>query len=155
MEPLLVEVRRNGVLEAVHHVHADDVAQSFMCALARRSVAVGESFHVVSSAALTLRGYAQSVARWFGQEAKLHYRYVWDGFDPHEKSTALRVARGKTMPDALRHVLAELESRHYVENDRPRPRLFASTFDDFVKSEAERDSKESPLAKWFGRGTAR
>ena len=58
-------------LETVHHVHADDVAQAFMQALANRSNAVGESFHVVSPAALTLRGYAEAVAAWFGQTARL------------------------------------------------------------------------------------
>lgn len=60
-------------LETVHHVHADDVAQLFMRAIARRSAAVGESFHVVSPAALTLRGYAEAVAGWFGQPSRLHY----------------------------------------------------------------------------------
>jgi nucleoside-diphosphate-sugar epimerase len=60
-------------LETVHHVHADDVAQAFMKALANWSGAVGESFHVVSPAALTLRGYAESMAAWFGQPARLRY----------------------------------------------------------------------------------
>jgi nucleoside-diphosphate-sugar epimerase len=60
-------------METVHHVHADDVAQSFMAAMAHRSQAIGESFHVVSEAAVTLRGYAEAVARWFGQEARLRY----------------------------------------------------------------------------------
>jgi len=60
-------------LETVHHVHADDVAQSFMQAIANWSASVGESFHVVSPAALTLRGYAESVAAWFGQTANLKY----------------------------------------------------------------------------------
>ncbi len=60
-------------METVHHVHADDVAQSFMKALASRSTAVGESFHVVSPAALSLRGYAEAVAGWFGQPANLRY----------------------------------------------------------------------------------
>jgi nucleoside-diphosphate-sugar epimerase len=60
-------------LETVHHVHADDVAQAFMQALANRSAAVGESFHVVSAAALTLRGYAEAMAAWFGQPARLRF----------------------------------------------------------------------------------
>jgi nucleoside-diphosphate-sugar epimerase len=60
-------------LETVHHVHADDVAQAFMQAIANRSVAIGESFHVVSPAALTLRGYAEAMAAWFGQPAQLQY----------------------------------------------------------------------------------
>jgi nucleoside-diphosphate-sugar epimerase len=60
-------------METVHHVHADDVAQAFMQALANRSGAIGESFHVVSPAALTLRGYAESMGAWFGQPARLRF----------------------------------------------------------------------------------
>jgi nucleoside-diphosphate-sugar epimerase len=60
-------------METVHHVHADDVAQAFMQAMNNWSSAVGESFHVVSPAALTLRGYAEAVAGWFGQPARLRF----------------------------------------------------------------------------------
>jgi nucleoside-diphosphate-sugar epimerase len=60
-------------LETVHHVHADDVAQAFELAIAHHSTSVGESFHVVSPAALTLRGYAEAVAGWFGKEPRLKY----------------------------------------------------------------------------------
>jgi len=64
-------------LETVHHVHADDVAQAFERAMANWSASVGESFHVVSAAALTLRGYAESMAAWFGREARLQF-LPWD-----------------------------------------------------------------------------
>ena len=60
-------------METLHHVHADDVAQSFMQAMAHWSTAVGESFHVVSPAAVTLRGFAQTAASWFGEEANVRY----------------------------------------------------------------------------------
>jgi nucleoside-diphosphate-sugar epimerase len=60
-------------LETVQHVHAADVAGVFLAALANRSVAVGESFHAVSGGAMTLRGYAEGVARWFGQEPRLSF----------------------------------------------------------------------------------
>ena len=60
-------------METVHHVHADDVAQSFMKAIENRNRALGESFHTVSEQALTLRGYAEGMAEWFGQEAKLKF----------------------------------------------------------------------------------
>ncbi|MBN2148280.1 MAG: NAD-dependent epimerase/dehydratase family protein [Anaerolineales bacterium] len=63
----------NFGLETVHHVHGDDVAQAFMQALANWSQCIGESFHVVSPAALTLRGYAEAVASWFGQPARLEF----------------------------------------------------------------------------------
>jgi nucleoside-diphosphate-sugar epimerase len=60
-------------METLHHVHADDVAQCFVKAMERRGGALGESFHVVSPAALTLRGYAERVAAWFGKSAQLQY----------------------------------------------------------------------------------
>lgn len=63
----------NFGLETVHHVHADDVAQAFQRALEGWSTAVGESFHVVSPRALTLRGYAEAAAGWFGREATLTF----------------------------------------------------------------------------------
>jgi nucleoside-diphosphate-sugar epimerase len=59
--------------ECVHHVHADDVAQAFVQSIAHWSRAIGESFHVVSPAALTLYGYAQIVAGWFGRQAQLTF----------------------------------------------------------------------------------
>ena len=59
--------------ETVHHVHADDVAQGFMQAIANWSSAVGESFHVVSSQALSLRGYAEAMYAWFGQTPRLSF----------------------------------------------------------------------------------
>jgi nucleoside-diphosphate-sugar epimerase len=61
-------------METLHHVHADDVAQAFIKSMVRWSSAVGESFHVVSSAAVTLLGYAEKVASWFGQEATLSFQ---------------------------------------------------------------------------------
>ena len=64
-------------METLHHVHADDVAQSFLLAIANRSVSIGEAFHVVSPAALTLRGYAERVAGWFGRPANLKF-LPWD-----------------------------------------------------------------------------
>jgi nucleoside-diphosphate-sugar epimerase len=67
--------------EIVHHVHADDVAQLFMKALTHWNAACGESFHAVSPAALTLRGYAEAVAGWFGQPARLKFMpfEAWEG----------------------------------------------------------------------------
>ena len=63
----------NFGLETVHHVHADDVAQGFEKAITNWSVAAGESFHLVSPAAVTLRGYAEAVAGWFGHDPELTF----------------------------------------------------------------------------------
>jgi nucleoside-diphosphate-sugar epimerase len=67
----------NMGMETVHHVHVEDVAQAFVQAVARRSVAVGESFHVVSAAALTLRGFAEGMFEFFHQPVELR-------FEPYE-----------------------------------------------------------------------
>ncbi|GAB4025994.1 NAD-dependent epimerase/dehydratase family protein [Spirosoma gilvum] len=66
-------------METLHHVHADDVALGFMQALTHRAQAVGESFHIVSAKALTLRGYAEAMAAWFGQPARLRF-VPWEEF---------------------------------------------------------------------------
>jgi nucleoside-diphosphate-sugar epimerase len=67
----------NFGMETVHHVHADDVAQAFMNSIDNRTSSLGESFHVVSEQAMTLRGYAQAVAKWFGRDANMGF-LPWD-----------------------------------------------------------------------------
>ncbi len=63
----------NMGMETVHHVHAADVAQGFVKAMTHWGTSVGESFHIVSPAAITLRGFAEAAANWFGQKANLAY----------------------------------------------------------------------------------
>ncbi len=58
-------------LETVHHVHADDVAQAFVKAMLHPQAAIGQGFFIVSESALSLRGYAEAVAGWFGKQANL------------------------------------------------------------------------------------
>ena len=67
-QPLALPDHGLGVL---HHVHADDVAQAFERAIAARDAAVGEAFHVVAPAAVTLYGFAREVAGWWRQEPEL------------------------------------------------------------------------------------
>jgi nucleoside-diphosphate-sugar epimerase len=60
-------------LEMVHHVHADDVAQWIICAIEQRTASIGEVFNTVSAHALTLRGYAEAMYRWFEQPPRLSF----------------------------------------------------------------------------------
>jgi nucleoside-diphosphate-sugar epimerase len=60
-------------LEMVHHVHADDVAQWTICAIEHRAASIGEVFNTVSSQALTLRGYAEAMYRWFERKPRLSF----------------------------------------------------------------------------------
>jgi nucleoside-diphosphate-sugar epimerase len=80
----------NG-LGVLHHVHADDVAQSFERALTRPA-AIGSSFHVVSPQAMTMRGLATGVAAWFGREPSFDM-VSWPEFETRvgaEHATASR-----------------------------------------------------------------
>lgn len=65
--------------ELMHHVHADDVAQVFELAVEHRDAAAGEDFHAVAPTALTVRGYAEIAAAWFGRSAALE-TVSWEQF---------------------------------------------------------------------------
>ena len=61
------------------YVHADDVAQAFALAIEHHDAASGEDFNVVAPTALTVRGFAQLAAGWFGQTATLE-PVTWEAF---------------------------------------------------------------------------
>ena len=102
-------------LETVHHVHADDVAQAFMQALFNRSTAIGESFHVVSPAALTLRGYTEAMARWFGKPAQLSF-LPWDQW----RKTVSPVEAELTSSHISHSPSCSIEKAQRLLNYRPR-----------------------------------
>lgn len=60
-------------LNTLHHVHAYDLATWIMCAIDHRAATIGECFNTVSSQAITLRGFAEAMYRYFGQKAQLTY----------------------------------------------------------------------------------
>jgi len=60
-------------LETLHHVHADDVAQAFVSTIGKGDAVVGESYYIVSEAAVTFRGFAEAIAEWFGVKPKLRF----------------------------------------------------------------------------------
>jgi nucleoside-diphosphate-sugar epimerase len=96
--------------ELMHHVHADDVAQAFEAAVDHRDAAAGEDFDVVAPAALTVRGYAQVAASWFGQAARLR-SVTWDEF---------RRGNGDEAADTS---WEHLVRSHYASIDKARSRL--------------------------------
>jgi nucleoside-diphosphate-sugar epimerase len=75
-------------LETVHHVHADDVAQAFQLAAEAQQIVSGSAYNVVSERAITLRGFAEAAAGWFGRSANL--RFVT--FDEFEAQTTPQLA---------------------------------------------------------------
>jgi nucleoside-diphosphate-sugar epimerase len=85
----------NFGMETLHHVHADDVAQFVLRAIANTAASVGETFNVVSEKALNLRGYAEAMFRWFGHEPKIR-------FQPFDEWKAGRTA--EQAHDAWEHI---------------------------------------------------
>jgi nucleoside-diphosphate-sugar epimerase len=96
-------------LEMVHHVHADDVAQWIIRAIENRTASIGEAFNTVSEQAVTLRGYAETVYRWFGKEPRLAFKL----FD--EWITGLE---GRHAENSRGHVIRS--SCHSIEKSRKR-----------------------------------
>jgi nucleoside-diphosphate-sugar epimerase len=122
-------------METVHHVHADDVAQAFLCAIARRGVTIGESFHAVSPAALTLRGFAERMGQWFGHPARLAFhpweewketvtekdaRFTWDhiAHSPNcsimKASTLLGYQPRYTSLEAVQEAVSDMQRRGVI-----------------------------------------
>jgi predicted Ser/Thr protein kinase len=98
----------------------------------------------------TMLDFAE-IGRRFYEEAELHYRYIWDGFDVHEKSAVRRVATGRGIPDALRHVVAELATKRYVRETAGKSTLFAHPFAEFVRTQAPPASSGSLWDRLLGR----
>ena len=95
----------------------------------------------------------REIGRRFYEEAKLHYRYIWDGLDGVERSTLLRLAKGKEVPPALQHVQDQLARRSYIVQEGSRRKLFASTFADFVRREGGGEGRSFFFGR-FGRKKA-
>jgi nucleoside-diphosphate-sugar epimerase len=89
--PLALPDHGLGVL---HHVHADDVARAFELALSRPA-AIGGSFHVAAGQAMTQRGLAAGVARWFGREPVLDF-VSWEEFTRRAGTGHAEVTREHT-----------------------------------------------------------
>jgi nucleoside-diphosphate-sugar epimerase len=110
-QPLALPDHGLGVL---HHVHADDVAQAFERALTRPA-AIGASFHVVAEQAMTLRGLAEGVARWFGREPVLDF-VDWAGFERQAGAEQAGITREHT----FRSITASIARAREVLGYAPR-----------------------------------
>jgi len=102
-------------METLHHVHADDVAAAFCNALNNWNNAVGESFHIVSEQALTLRGYANAVAAFFGQKARLSF-LPWEEW----KNTVSEIDADQTWDHIAHSPNCSIEKARHLLNYNPR-----------------------------------
>ncbi|MEP7111409.1 MAG: NAD(P)-dependent oxidoreductase [Ferruginibacter sp.] len=105
----------NFGMETLHHVHAFDVAAAFLNAIESRTNCIGESFHILSEQALTLRGYAIAMSKWFGREATIRF-LSWDDW---RKSTS--EANAQLTWDHIAHSPnGSIEKAKRLLNYRPR-----------------------------------
>jgi len=89
----------------------------------------------------------------FLDEARPHFRYIWDSFSAHERRVVDQIARRKNPPASLRSVVAELTRKGYVTAEKDGlPRLFSSSFHAFVKSEAGRGGPGSWISRLLAGG---
>ena len=84
-----VDLPHHG-LATLHHIHAADVAQLCHLIVSHWGNAVGESFNAVSERAVTLRGFADAVAGWFGREANLRF-VEWDEWQKGKSAEEIRL----------------------------------------------------------------
>lgn len=88
-------------LGMLHHVHANDVAQLFQLAVENPERSAGNAFFAVSPRALTLRGFAEAAAAWFGRQANLAYiplsEYASAVGEENARVTADHVSRSHAM----------------------------------------------------------
>lgn len=81
----------------------------------------------------TLHPDFRKIGGRFFEEARFHYRYIWDGLDTVERSTLLRLAKGKEIPAALQHVQDQLVRRNFILEENGKQKLFAAAFADFIR----------------------
>jgi nucleoside-diphosphate-sugar epimerase len=103
-------------METLHHVHASDVASAFARAVEHRELALGESFHVVSPAAVTMRGYAERTAAYFGREPNLRF-LPWEEWRTHASERDARttwdhIARSPNCSIEKARALLDYEPRY-------------------------------------------
>lgn len=94
------------------------------------------------------------IRRRFRDEADLHYRYLWDNFEPHEREVITKTASERGIPDSLGHVLEDLQRSGYISSGE-QPRVFAGPFRDFVRSQSQKDRSGSLWDRIFGRSRGR
>ena len=102
-------------LETIHHVHADDVAQAFCKVIENRQSAIGEGFHIVAEQALTLRGFATEMAKWYRHKAKLSF-LPWEEW----KKTTSQMNADLTWDHIAHSPNASIEKAKKLLNYNPR-----------------------------------
>lgn len=76
----------------IHHVHAEDVARLILVCLKNTDISKSETYHITSSKALTLRGFAESLYNKYGHTPAIKYlplEKLIEQLDPYDASQTL------------------------------------------------------------------
>lgn len=112
-------------METLHHVHADDVAQGFMKSIENWSTSIGQNFHIVAPSAITMRGFAEEVASWFGKEANLTFL----PFEEWRKTASKPDSAAKTWNHIAHSDNYSIEKAKRLINYQPRYTILQATYE--------------------------
>lgn len=92
----------NFGMETIHHVHAEDVAQLFACAIKNREYALGEKFYAMSGQSITLYGYAILLYKFYDKSPDIDF-LSWNDWKEYVKSEC----EGKYSEESILQQLVE------------------------------------------------
>lgn len=118
----------NFGMETIHHVHAEDVAQLFACAVNNRENALGEKFYAVSGQSITLYGYARLIYDFYGKTPDIDFlpwhdwqeyvrkecrcKYTDETIEQQLTESYLHLTRSGYFNTEKEHLLLGYEPRH-------------------------------------------
>jgi AAA+ ATPase superfamily predicted ATPase len=76
-----------------------------------------------------------NVKEEFLDEAKMHFRQIWDSSDEDQRSLLKELALNKNIENNLEYLLPGLIKSGYVRVEDEKPRLFSSVFTDYINSQ--------------------
>lgn len=112
----------NFGMETLHHVHAEDVARMFACAVSHRENALGEKFYAVSGQDITLYGYAKLLFKHYGHEAKIKF-LSWDDFKEYLRNECNGTVADEEIDHQITESYLHLTRSGYFSIDKERQLL--------------------------------
>jgi len=89
----------------------------------------------------------------FADEARPHYKAVWDRWDDNTRANVTQVAAGKPVDKKLHHINEELERLGYLIESSGRLDIFSEPFRRFILEQGDAGAAKKPLwNRLLGRG---
>ena len=75
----------------------------------------------------------EEVKEAYLEEVGVHFRYIWEEFDPDQRRICWDVVRGGRIPQEREHVLRELTRRGYLVEEEGECRVFSNLFEEWMR----------------------